>query len=135
MKDKQIHRFTKLLLSLVMLLGSHYSFAADLALAGIWSRDGTVIFHFKKTNPDVFIGWAENSENGDVYKIKDIKKSGANVFFKIIHDNKNDEAVKNDGAYENWVEGKLFSNRLEISGSRFGSGAHPFDLTLKRLPN
>jgi hypothetical protein len=106
--------------------------AADLE--GRWSTGRKAVFILHQDNGKL-TGWIDSGPGERSYTIVDGTVQGDDVSFFVLHDDKDDpEVIENGGKpFRNTAKGTIRGDELTISGAREGSGQRPYKLVLTRI--
>jgi hypothetical protein len=109
-------------------------FAAAADLGGRWStgRGSTFVFHVTGNH---FTGVIEGRPGERKYKIVDGTVDGDKISFFVLHEDKDDpEVIENGGKpFHNTAAGTITGDEMSLSGSREGTNIRQYNLVLKRV--
>jgi len=103
-------------------------------LSGRWTTGRTNVFTFQ-VDGERFSGKIEGRSGERSYKIVDGTLHGNVISFFVLHDDKDDpEVIENGGKpFRNTASGIVDGDEISISGSREGTNQRPYKLVLKRI--
>ena len=120
-------------LALSLWLGSLAGASAENP-EGRWSTGRKAVFILHRDG-EKLTGLIDSGPGERSYKIVDGMVHGNEISFYVLHDDKDDpEVIENGGrAFRNTAKGTIRGDEITISGAREGSGQRPYKLVLTRI--
>lgn len=103
-------------------------------VTGRWTAGGDEVFVLRQVGATVS-GEIQGRPGEPTYKIVDGQVRGNQIFFFVLHDNKNDPEVKANGGmpFHNTAQGTFTEDEITVSGSRENTKIREYRLVLKRM--
>ncbi len=120
-------------LGLSLSLGSLVG-ASAANVEGRWSTGRKAVFVLHQDG-EKLTGLIDSGPGERSYKIVDGMVHDNEISFYVLHDDKDDpEVIENGGhAFRNTAKGTIMGDRMAISGAREASGLRPYKLVLTRI--